>query len=88
MWCHAAAVTHSTSILRKMVPEPVSTIPAYYHGDCDEILRIPPEGFPETDRLVRKSLSLPLYSELESAGADRVIAAIRDFCDDRADSEK
>lgn len=57
-------------------PEPVHLQPAYAdvrHGPM-----------PVSERLARTVLSLPLYPEMTGADADRVIAAVRAFFNDKA----
>jgi dTDP-4-amino-4,6-dideoxygalactose transaminase len=53
--------------------------PAHRHRGYDAIVRLPSGGLPETDRLVRSILSLPLYPELKPVEVDRVIASVRGF---------
>lgn len=62
--------------------------PAHRHGGYDAIVRLPRRGLPETDRLVRSILSLPIYPELKPGEADQVIATIRSFYAVDAGSEK
>jgi dTDP-4-amino-4,6-dideoxygalactose transaminase len=53
--------------------------PAHRHGGYDALVRLPRQGLPATDRLVRTILSLPMYPELQPKEAGKVIAAIKAF---------
>jgi dTDP-4-amino-4,6-dideoxygalactose transaminase len=55
-------------------PAPVHLQPAY-RG-----IKIPAEGLPETERLCRNVLSLPLYPELTREEQSIVCRAVNDFC--------
>lgn len=53
--------------------------PAHCHGGYAAGVRLPASGLPETERLARRVLSLPLYPELDPAEVDMVITAVREF---------
>jgi dTDP-4-amino-4,6-dideoxygalactose transaminase len=57
--------------------------PIHRHGGYDALVRCPPVGLPVTERLARRTLSLPLYPELKPVEVDRVIASIHRFYDKR-----
>lgn len=52
-------------------------IPVHRQRGYDKVCRIGPGGLPVTERLSREIVSLPLYPELRSSEAKRVIAAVR-----------
>ncbi len=54
-------------------------VPAHRHKGYAERVRVSAAGLPETDRLVGRILSLPIYPELTDAEVDRVIVAIRGY---------
>ena len=54
-------------------PVPIHLQPAYQ--GC----RIPSEGLPETERVAREVLSLPMYPELSKAEQQAVVEAVTDF---------
>jgi dTDP-4-amino-4,6-dideoxygalactose transaminase len=54
-------------------------VPVHLHKGYAERVRVPKEGLPLTEYLVRRVISLPIYPELEAAEIDSVISTLRDF---------
>jgi len=52
-------------------------VPAHLHAGYDRLCRIPKEGLPQTDALLKKILSLPMYPELTPDEAKKVISVLK-----------
>jgi dTDP-4-amino-4,6-dideoxygalactose transaminase len=52
-------------------------VPAHLHGGYEKRVRLAKGGLPVTERLVSEILSLPMYPELKTGEAQRVLAAVR-----------
>lgn len=54
-------------------------VPAHRHPGYADLAVLPAAGLPDTDALVRRIVTLPIYPELADGDVARVIAAVRDF---------
>jgi dTDP-4-amino-4,6-dideoxygalactose transaminase len=50
--------------------------PVHRHGGYAELVGLPNDGLPVTSEIVDRIVSLPIYPELGSADADRVVASV------------
>lgn len=62
----------------------VHFIPLHRHPYWQERYRLTPTAFPESERVFRQAVSLPLYSALQDAEVERVAQAVKEILDTRS----